>query len=295
MLVRYRRSCHAEFVRTLLSPDRWSSLRLWLVTLIVAVVSISCGGSGGAGIADSSSGTKLTTLAQQMSWQWQLQGELNTSYDVDMYDIDLFDATAAQIAELHQANRIVVCYFSAGSFEAWRTDAASFTSTTIGETLDGWEDERWLDVRDPSVRTAMIARLDLAADKGCDGVEPDNVTAKDNDSGFEITATDQLDFNRFLAQAARERGLLIGLKNDLDQIRELVDHFDFAVNEECHQYDECDAYGPFLDAGKPVFNAEYDQAFVTDPTKVCEPAAELGMSTLILSIELDDSLRIVCA
>jgi len=29
---------------------------------------------------------------QNSSWQWQLQGDINTSYAVDLYDIDLFDS-----------------------------------------------------------------------------------------------------------------------------------------------------------------------------------------------------------
>ena len=179
-------------------------------------------------------------LSVDVTWQWQLQGEVNTSYDVDVYDIDLFDTPIETLATLRADGRVVICYFSAGSYEGWRPDAAEFGVGDLGATLDGWEDERWLDVRADSVRTVMAQRLDLAVERGCDGVEPDNVTAFDNDTGFDITADDQLEFNRFLAEAAHERGLLIGLKNDLEQIPELVDHFDFAVNEQCHEYDECD-------------------------------------------------------
>lgn len=233
-------------------------------------------------------------LHPMMTWQWQLQGELNTSYDVDLYDIDLFDTSASQIASLREDGRYVVCYFSAGSFEDWREDAGDFPHDSLGETLDGWEGERWLDIRNAEVRAVHERRLDLAVDKGCDGVEPDNVTAANNDTGFDITPDDQLDFNRFLADAAHERGLTIALKNDLEQIPELVGWFDFAVNEQCHEYDECDVYRPFLDAGKPVFNAEYATEFVDDPDALCARAAELGLSTVIFDLELDNSLRIPC-
>ena len=68
----------------------------------------------------------------------------------------------------------------------------------------------------------MIAsRLDIAAARGCDGVEPDNVDGYDNDSGFELTRADQIDFNRFLATEAHQRGLSVGLKNALDLVEEL--------------------------------------------------------------------------
>jgi len=38
----------------------------------------------------------------------------------------------------------------------------------------------------------------------------------------------------------------------IEQIPDLVDVFDFAVNEQCVKYDECDVYAPFVRAGKPV-------------------------------------------
>ncbi|MEZ5250470.1 MAG: endo alpha-1,4 polygalactosaminidase [Ilumatobacteraceae bacterium] len=247
------------------------------------------GGSEGATAIDA-----RPELSAASTWQWQLQGELDASYDVDVYDVDLFGTEPSAIAALHADGRIVVCYFSAGSYEGWRPDADAFAPGALGRTLDGFEDERWLDVRDPSVRAVAEGRLDLAAARGCDGVEPDNVDGYTNDTGFDLTADGQLDFNRFLAAAARERGLLIGLKNDLDQIDDLVSEFDFAVNEQCHEFDECDRYVAFVDEGKPVFNAEYARRVVDDPDGVCARSRELGLRTLILPIDLDASFRISC-
>jgi hypothetical protein len=149
-------------------------------------------------------------------------------------------------------------------------------------------------VRSPSVRDVVAGRLDLAAARGCDGVEPDNVDGDDNDTGFDLTTDDLYDFNRFVAAAAAERDLLVGLKNNLGLIPDLVDHFDFAVNEQCHEFDECDAYAPFLAAGKPVFNAEYAARFVDDPGGTCAASRALGLRTLMLDIDLDNSTRISC-
>lgn len=257
----------------------------------------SLGTQDGEAAGDAESAIRVggrPALLPGMTWQWQLQGEVNMTYDVDLYDIDLFDTTTTQITALRGEGRYVVCYFSAGSFENWRDDATDFPASTLGEPLDGWEGERWLDVRDETVRQVLTARLDLAAAKGCDGVEPDNVTAKNNNTGFVITAADQLDFNRFLADTAHARGLTIGLKNDLDQIEDLVDWFDFAVNEQCLEFVECEIYSVFIDAGKPVLNAEYATDLVDKPKATCAQSAALDLSTLLLDIELDDSLRIVC-
>jgi len=236
------------------------------------------------------------------TWQWQLQGVIDTNYDVNVYDIDLFDTPKSTIDLLHAQNRKVICYFSAGSYEDFRDDAEQFKSTDLGNSLDGWENENWLDIRSSNVRTIMKARLDLAVTKGCDGVEPDNMDGYDasNKAGFAsdpLTAEDQLDYNRFIANEAHTRGLSVGLKNDLPQIPDLVEYYDFAVNEQCHQYDECDELKPFIDAGKPVFNAEYPEEKVLSNSErdmVCQAARAANIRTLILSLELDNSSRYSC-
>lgn len=194
------------------------------------------------------------------SWQWQLTGPIDTTVDADVFDIDLFDAPRSVIDELHRMRRRVVCYFNAGAFEAWRPDAEAFPPEALGRRMDGWN-ERWLDVRRLDLLAPIMrARLDLAAAKGCDAVEPDNVDGYANDTGFAITYEDQLQYNLFLAGEAHARGLAIGLKNDLEQIPDLVDRFDFAVNEECYAWNECDRLRPFVAAGKAVFGVEYDHA-----------------------------------
>ena len=144
----------------------------------------------------------------------------------------------------------------------------------------------------------MRGRLELARSKHCDGVEPDNVDAYANDSGFDLDAASQVDFNRFLAVEARARGLAVGLKNDVDQIAALVPDFDFAVNEQCFQYDECDAYDAFVAADKPVFNAEYADRYQLNTggarDGLCQSARAANIRTLVLPLELDDSLRFSC-
>jgi len=191
------------------------------------------------------------------SWQWQLSGTIDTSLDVVMYDVDLFDAPDATIDTLLNDSRVLICYFSAGSMEDWREDASDFPEGIIGSGLDGWDGEYWIDVMDPTVRTIMEARLDLAVARGCHGVEPDNVDGYANRNGLGLNGTEQLDYNRFLADAAHERGLSVGLKNDLDQLEDLEPWFDWALNEECASYDECGQLSTFTDAGKAVFHVEY--------------------------------------
>ena len=260
---------------------------------------IGCGGG------DSSSNTASPPITSGnwyrptplVLWQWQLSGAVNTSYDVAIYDIDLFDSSEALIRSLQSSGKKVICYFSAGSYEDWRTDADQFTTSDLGNPLDGWADERWLDIRSSDVHSIMKSRLDLAVQKGCDGVEPDNMDGYINNSGFNLTATNQLAFNRLIANEAHSRGLSVGLKNDLDQINELVDYFDFAVNEQCFEYSECETLAPFITNGKVVLNAEYQQEYVNSTTlreTMCSQSLNMQFSTLILPLELDDEFRFSC-
>lgn len=236
--------------------------------------------------------------ASGTTWQWQLSGELNTQYAVDAYDLDLFDVSKTQINELQSRGIRVICYFSAGSYEAWRDDASQFPANALGDTLDGWEDERWLDIRNENILAIMETRIALASEKGCDAVEPDNVDGYTNQTGFNLTHEDQLAFNLALSTAAHSYGLGIGLKNDLDQVIELEPYFDFAVNEQCFEYNECTALQPFTENNKAVFNAEYQNRWVNDASEratLCEQANTMGLSTLILPLALDDSFRFSCS
>lgn len=64
---------------------------------------------------------------------------------MQVYDVDLFDTTTAQIAEYKKQGKKVVCYFSAGSFEDWRNDAANFNKACYCNKgneckMDGWDE-----------------------------------------------------------------------------------------------------------------------------------------------------------
>ncbi|MFN8544208.1 MAG: endo alpha-1,4 polygalactosaminidase [Candidatus Binatia bacterium] len=200
------------------------------------------------------------------SWQWQLAGTVDQSVDVAMYDIDLFDNTAAVVASLHAAGRKVICYVDAGSWENWRSDKDAFPAVVLGKRYDGYPDERWLDVRRLDLLGPILgARMDLCKAKGFDGVEFDNVEGFNNDTGFPLTADDQLVFNTWLANEAHARGLDVALKNDGDQAAALLPYFDWALVEECVQYGFCGQFVPFVTAGKAVMATEYRRS----PKKIC--------------------------
>lgn len=223
-------------------------------------------------------------------WQWQLTGSIDQTVDVPMYDIDLFDNSAAVVAALHAQGRKVVCYISAGTWENWRPDAAAFPAAVLGSKVSGWAGEQWLDIRRIDLLGPIIgARMDLCKQKGFDAIEPDNVDGYANGSGFPLTAQDQLTYNVWLASAAHARGLSVGLKNDLDQVQQLVSYFDWALNEQCFEYSECNLLAPFTKAGKAVFEVEYTLA----TTAFCPQAVALGFNSMKKNLNLD-ATRTAC-
>ncbi|HET6293226.1 MAG TPA: endo alpha-1,4 polygalactosaminidase [Kribbella sp.] len=225
---------------------------------------------------------------QGTAWQWQLQGKLDLSVDVPVYDVDWQTTSEAEIAELHSLGRHVICYVSVGSYEKYRPDAKKFPASVLGKELDGWPDERWLDIRQwDQLEPILAARFDQCRAKGFDAVEPDNVDGYSNESGFPLTADDQLTFNRRIADLAHARGMSVGLKNDVEQAAALEPSFDFAVNEECMRYDECEMLQPFLQAGKAVLHVEYD----LDPSEFCAKAKAMGLSSMQKPLELGADRR----
>jgi hypothetical protein len=94
--------------------------------------------------------------------------------DAAVWDIDLFDNPATTMAALSAAGKIVICYFSAGTAEDWRDDYRSFAAADLGKVLPEWPNEKWVKTGSLGIRNIMAKRIKLAADKGCDAIDPDN-------------------------------------------------------------------------------------------------------------------------
>ncbi|KAK6361143.1 hypothetical protein TWF730_004887 [Orbilia blumenaviensis] len=224
------------------------------------------------------------------TWQITLIGAPNnTNEDVSAYDIDLFDNSPSFIASLKLKGYKIICYFSAGSYEDWRSDAGNFTKEDYGEAMDGWEGEWWLDTNSENVRSIMSDRIALAQAKGCDAIDPDNINGYQNPTGFNLTEGDAVSFLRFMAGEAHNRGMAIGLKNGGAIVDDVVDFMDFCVQESCVAYKECGPYHTFLEYNSPVFHLEYPDESEMTVAEICSPNnGAQGFSTLIKHLILDD-------
>lgn len=228
-------------------------------------------------------------------FDWQLSEPFDLKHPVDILDLDLFEAMPQDIARLKAQGVRLVCYINAGAWEDWREDAKDFPPQILGKSYEGWEGERWLDIRAiNSLKPILEARFDLCRDKGFDAVEPDNIDGYDNKTGFPLTAADQVRFNRWLAQMAHDRGLSIALKNTPDLLPQLIDSFDWALAEDCLNQNWCQALTPMVQAGKAVFAVEYTDQIPDQSSawlNACNRAKSLGIAALLKDRELSSFVK----
>jgi hypothetical protein len=197
------------------------------------------------------------------TWQWQLSGDVNSSYDVDLYIINFDDKNDSLITLLLEDQRKVICHMS-----KWDANSVDNSSRDL--------------------LNEVVFAIDLADFNSCSGVIIDN-----NTTGISLSSSDY----QYISNQAHEKGLSIGLKNSKAMVEELVSYFDFSLNEQCHENSECDSYSLFIDNAKAVFNAEYQPPYETNSTEkedMCSDTDDLGFQTLILSSDLDGSYRDSC-
>ncbi|KXS18092.1 glycoside hydrolase family 114 protein [Gonapodya prolifera JEL478] len=82
----------------------------------------------------------------------------------------MFATTVAQINTLKLQGQIVICYFSAGSYENWRPNINVSPTNVIGKPMVGWPGEFWLDIRQmQTLGSIMRNGMLFGVQKGCDG------------------------------------------------------------------------------------------------------------------------------
>jgi hypothetical protein len=214
----------------------------------------------------------------------QFTGRFHLPKQTEAVELDGAGASASQVRQLKRQGYSTICYVSAGSWEDYRNDAHQFPPQLLGRRLDGWPNERWLDVRERgALLPLMERRVKQCARKGFQGIEFDNVDGYSNLTGFPITRRHQLRFNKGLARVAKKHGLSPGLKNSIGLVRPLSRKFDWALNEECVTYDECGVYRHFTKRGKAVVIIEYGE---TSRRSVCREASRIGATAQLKRLSL---------
>eukprot|EP00121_Abeoforma_whisleri_P012674 Awhi_evm1s11699 len=197
--------------------------------------------------------------------------------------VDLFDEKESRIQQLKDNGHIVICYISTGTVEDWRADYKANKSVwneIKGEKMGDWEGETWIDITKLDlIKPLMAARFQIARDKGCDGIEGDNVDCYQNNCLKGKDESDlksyQIAYNIWQTEEAHDLGLSIGLKNSVGIIQDLVSYYDFAINESCQKWNECDHYKHFIEADKAVLGSEYSGSL----SDICKEASKYHMKT----------------
>ena len=225
------------------------------------------------------------------AWDWQLSEPVRPPSGVAVFDTDPDSVTRAEIAALNAAGVYTICYVSVGTMETYRSDVNMFPAGAVGKRYDEWPDEFFLDIREPYTIPAIMQRrfLDCAM-KGFKAVEPDNMDVYQNDSGFDLTREDTLEYLRMLVRAADAVNLEIGQKNVPELTDELVGVMDFVITEDCFADGWCGDVSAYIGAGKPVLAAEYTDTGV-DWGAACAFARRNGYSMILKDRDLNAGME----
>lgn len=234
----------------------------------------SSSGSSSSGSGTPDGGSVWTpSSAGPAHFHWQLSTNFASTDILSgqngpvVYDIDGENSTAADVAAIHAAGAIAVCYVDVGSLEMGRSDYSQFPSSVVGPGVQGWAGENWLMVTAANqsvILPLMKARLmNWCHAKGFDAVEPDNLDAFNNN--VSVTETDNVNYDLAIAGLAHGMSMSIGVKNLLPAVTSseastILSTFNWVLAEQCYEYSECSSYTPFVSAGKAVWDVEYGRS-----------------------------------
>ena len=251
----------------------------------LAVVATVAGSLAGCGGADQPA---IELPPANGGFDYQLGG----AYDPG----DAVEIVARDRTDEPDADRYSICYVN--GFQTQPDEAAFWLDEhpdllvrgTDGEpaTDPEWPDEWILDISTPANRDEVVAIVgawvDGCAADGYDAVEIDNL---DTFTRFpdQLGEDDAAALARALTERAHAAGLAIGQKNAVDLVARREElGFDFAVAEQCTEFDECEAFAEGY--GDQVYVVEYDEAAFEQG---CERHPELSIVLRDLDlVEPDD-------
>jgi len=240
--------------------------------------------------------------ALKTKWSWQNEGNIEIIDNVSMYVVDLFTIEGSDITAIHDGGHKVMCVFHSAqvniSDDNSDPDQEKYDVDVRQNYTDDTNTSKWLDISQGSVRDNLTKRIDIAQEKGCDGVVPTD-TYMYNISGTGVTfdSDAQKKYNIRLANYAHDQNLTVGLKDDKSQIFSLVEYYDFALTRDCYALGHCDAYEYFVEKKKPVFDTELNTTYPLNSTirnTMCADANKRKYSTIVVTYDLNGTYRDSC-
>ncbi|MGQ4386779.1 endo alpha-1,4 polygalactosaminidase [Streptomyces sp. SAS_270] len=220
--------------------------RVAAAALLAALMTVAGCGSGGDTTTDSSKKAPTTTALRlpppHAGFDYQIGGAYPPPSDVRIVSRDRASSPAPGLYNICYVNAFQV---QPDERDEWPADLLLHDGQGK-PVLDRDWDEVLLDIGTPAKRERVAARInewiDGCADKGYDAVEPDNYDSYTR-SHRRLTADDATAFITLLSAHAHARHLAIAQKNtaELAGLRSRTG-LDFAVAEECAEWDECGTY-----------------------------------------------------
>ncbi len=200
----------------------------------------------------------LAANHRPMRWDWQIGRvtplQRTGTRAVDIYDIDGFLTTTAQVHAIHTSwpastlpHPRAVCYLDL-AWEDYRPDASPaprgryFPAAALGDIYYGYPEERWVDFRQLDALKPMLdARIAMCARKGFDAVELDDIDSFDPPSttGFHLTPGDAQNLLAYAFNQIHRDGLTGLWKNSPLLSWWGRRYADGAVVEECYVGQAC--------------------------------------------------------
>ncbi|AHH97295.1 endo alpha-1,4 polygalactosaminidase [Kutzneria albida] len=215
--------------------------------------------------------TAPLALPGDARFDYQLGGAYPPPYGTQLV---VRDSTATPAAGLYN-----ICYVNGfQSQPADRRDWLEQRRDLVVNGVDGqplvdekWPEELILDTSTEAKRKRLVEVVErgvkVCAQKGFRAVEIDNLDSYSR-SGGQLRAEDNLALATALAQVVHANGMAIGQKNAAEfSAKGKQAGFDFAVAEECVQFQECGSYTEVY--GDHVIDIEYTDNLDGEFSQVC--------------------------
>ena len=231
------------------------------------------------------------------------------------------------VQALHASGKYSICYLEAGAYQTGFPDNSDFAAADYGYRarryrMQGYSNEWWLNVSGfrtyvagnsstlkgaaVNIAAGLNRRIGWCSVEGQDAIEPDDLDGYTNrggtgvaGGGWHLSQADAAGFERWLAYDAHAHGLAVFQKNDPANAAANAAVFDGMIIEECNYYrDPCSGAGgdatPYLNAGKPVLNAEYIEDGETT-AKFCSADVAAGITGALFNVDLNGKTYKPCA
>lgn len=211
-------------------------------------------------------------------------------------------ANASTIATLLARQTIIICRVGLGGLKMTDPDASKFPAAAISAMtlqddpgahfLDFAQREAWEDI--------AFARIDLAKEIGCDGIEPYLSDHGTIDLGFMPDLDLQNAWYSTVALEVHERELSAGMRNgvNIGSVDTQVGNYDWLLVERCGEDGNCELVRPFLNARKAVLAIDYTTDFEGTPQDAAPLCAEQTEGNvqdgLVKDLALSSAFRMQC-